>query len=130
MTAENQRTDEQILMEEAVMVKFGGKKYPIKPLSIRKAREWRKGLSEDGAGIIDRLGKSGKAMDEAKLLLIEIPDKVSDLIFSYAPELPKEIIMEEATDKELVAAFREVMKLAYPFGEELLTLRALIPANR
>lgn len=125
------RTDDQILMSEPVMVTLGGKKYPIKPLTIRRSREWRKSLSDNGSGIIDRLGKSAKSTDDAaSIILLEIPDQIADALFAYAPNLPRETIMEEATDRELLMAFREVLKLAYPFVEEFQTLRALVPGSR
>ena len=53
--------------------------------------------------------------------LIGSMDLLLDLLFAYSPELAedRERIEEEAYDEEALAAFTEVLKLAYPFGELL-----------
>lgn len=122
--AEQQRTEDQILHSEPVQVILGGRKYPVRPLSIRKSREWRQLLS---ATIQEVLGKhSGPASADALgAVFMRVPEKMGELLWAYAPELPRAEIEEEATDAELVAALREVMRLAFPFVGELQTLLAL-----
>lgn len=47
-----------------------------------------------------------------------VPDLIVDLVFRYSPELEaqREVLEDSATDEEFVAAFVEVLKLAFPFS--------------
>jgi hypothetical protein len=64
--------------------------------------------------------------------LIEFPEKIIDLVFAYAPELPKEELLgsEEApgkaTEEQFAHAFSQIMGVAYPFLPQLALARTAV----
>lgn len=117
----------------ALQVTLGGKPYPITPLPRKQARQWRGQLQatldpvlaaaqqvlsldlEQGVNI-------GIVVDLVRAqiipLLLSYPDMAWDLLLAYAPNLASqhEMLDETATDEEVIAAFVEVLKQAYPLG--------------
>jgi hypothetical protein len=112
-----------------IMVTLGGREFEIRPLSIKKSREWRQKLSgpfQDLAGTLqnaDQIELTNPA-DVANLIelvkerLIDAPDLVFELVCEYAPAIAADRtwIEENANDEEAMEALIEVLKLAYPFG--------------
>lgn len=111
-----ERTHEQKVLQSPVIMTFGTEKYSVKPLTLIPAREWRTKFNEVIGPIADRFqsqnGLVAKGLADA---LIEFPEKVAELIFAYDATLPKDRIMREATEEQLVAAYNDLMAVAYPF---------------
>ena len=117
-------------------VVLGGKSYEIKPLTLRESRAWRQQLNGPLAEITTALKGAGEIQvtnggDLAAVLeilssrVVLAPDLIFELLLAYAPGLKADIesIEETATDAEVMAAFTEVLRLAYPFGQLLAALR-------
>lgn len=126
-----------------VTVTLGGKSYAVKQLPIRANRAWRKRFDEpinkimasihligqlskeefkDGKEMLQKIGGILLARTgEIAEILLSSMDMVLDGLFAYAPELEadRERIETTATDDEAMAAFVEVLKIAYPFGRLL-----------
>ncbi len=112
-----------------VKVKLAGQTYEIAQLPIGKAQAWRKALEQpfgelvaslEGAGGVDLTDLSsiaGVVRTFSGTLLGSI-DILLELLLVYAPALAadRQRIEAEAYDDEALAAFAEVLKLAYPFG--------------
>ena len=134
----DERTEEQQLVEAPLIVKLGGKRYEIKPLKINPQYEWRekffgafvgmaKTLRPPRPPLLSFLPLAGKRLtqhSETKAFvemlnvgLIKAPKMVADLFFAYAKDLPRKEIEQQATERELVYAFKEVMRYAFPFYE-------------
>jgi len=123
MTEKPKRTEEQKLFQDGVEVILGGEKYTIKPLTLRKDREWRTKLSALMATLpkhvkvtTDEPEKFGGAIDA---LLATNPDKVIELFFDYACELKQEDFEDKATAVEVAEGFKQVIKLAFPLPRAL-----------
>jgi hypothetical protein len=113
-------------MREAI-VTLGGRPYTVRALPIQANAAWRRQLQEFYSSTIgalpdletatgsDLFGALIGGLGEAALASV---DSILVLLRSYAPEIAAdwERISAEAYDEEAVAAFVEVIKLAYPFG--------------
>lgn len=112
-----------------ITVELGGTEYTITPLTMRKSREWRQQLDAPIAKMIESfrmfqvvevsdLNAIGQLLDNLRGVALGSVDLCADAVFSYSPELAaaRDTIEETAYDDEIVAAFVEVVKLAYPFG--------------
>lgn len=117
-------------MAQTVTVTLGGRTYTIRRQPIGPAARWRQKLAGPFAQVASTLAnwkeiELSKVEDVASLLqvvgvpLIGSVDLVVELLFEYAPELQadRERIEAEAFDDEALAAFVEVLKLAYPFSQ-------------
>jgi len=109
------QTEEQVLFHDGVEVILGGEKYTIKPLTLRKDREWRKKFSALVGTLpayakvtTDEPEKFGLAIEA---LLSTNPDKVVELFFDYACDLKQEDFEDKATAIEVAIGFKQVMKL-------------------
>lgn len=112
------------------MVTLGGVQYTVNELPSRRAAEWRTAVQEK-LGDISTLIESAPGTDISSgaaiaglvravgSTLIGSTDTVIELLFGYAPALAadRERIEAECYDSELLSAFVEVVKLAYPFGQ-------------
>lgn len=133
-----ERTEEQQLTEAPLEVTLGGRRYTIQPLRINAQYKWRekffdafaditKGLRPPPPPLLAFVPVLGKRLTQynetaafVELLnigLIKAPKIVADLFFAYATGLPRKQIEETATERELVYAFKEVMRYAFPFYE-------------
>jgi hypothetical protein len=121
MEAQN---DSDVLLKKLTLT-FGGKQYDIPVLRMKAAAEWRKEymvLTKDVASsmIIETEGDKaqiskqvGNALTGA---LLAFPEKIPELVFSYARSLPQEEIMEIAYDEDFSRAFGMIYKEAFsPF---------------
>lgn len=84
----------------------------------------------NGAGGVEltNLGSIADLMDKIGGLLAGSIDTVADMLFDFSPALAedRERIEAEGYDDEIIAAFVEVLKLLYPFGQ----LATLFPNGR
>lgn len=112
-----------------IEITLSGKTHTICELPSRKAAAWR-ALLQEKLGAVANLVESapntetGSAAAMAGLVrsigatVIGSTDTVIELLFAYAPQLALAGDGEaDVYDSELVAAFLEVIKLAYPFGQ-------------
>lgn len=109
-----ERTEEQKLCQDPIVVVLGKTEYKIEPLTIKQSREWRKEL----VSLLQKLPTNPAVTTENSLgsLFQELPDLAADLFFSYARGLDREKIEGEATDAELEVAFVAVLAYANPLG--------------
>ena len=122
-----ERTDGDKLGKLGVMVTLGASEYEIRPLVIAQSRAWRKQAAEvlDSLGAMSDLDleRAGDMISAARVFLTQTIDTLFDLLFAYAPELPRDEIENTATDEQAVTALIEVFKLAFPF-QKLLTFQS------
>lgn len=114
---------------KSIDVELGGQKYEVRRLSIKGSREWRKQIEGPVGELVnvlisapgvrlDDVSAIGGLLGVVKDVLLGSVDLIIEALFAYAPSLnsDRERIEEEADDEEALAAFVEVLKLAYPFG--------------
>lgn len=130
-----------------ITVNLGEQDYEIQQLPRRASREWRERFGrpiealvgaveytgellstpdlerQDLGAVIKRVG--GALLGGLSQTLIGSVDEIAEMLYAYAPTLreDRERIEECAYDDEIMAAFVEVMKLAYPFSEILDVVR-------
>lgn len=126
------RTEDEILARSPLSVKLGDKDYSIPLLAVMAQREWRKNLFAELAPILESFnfkvdGKSMAAGLTASLLTF--PEKLCDLVRAYAPDLPWEEILAEATEEQIGSAFSAIMVVAFPFVPQLGMVTNLLRAN-
>lgn len=123
------RTEEQILSKAPFEVTLGEKQYQVKILGIKAQREWRASLNAELTPLIESFRRDAtNATMVAGLTgaLLDFPEKIEKLFFSYASNLPKEEIMENATEEQLARAFSSVMTIAFPFLGQLGMVTKLV----
>lgn len=128
---------------DSVIVKLGEKEYTITQAGFLKSKPWKKRLFEEvkpmfegvnGASDIEINSPADllKLLPMAEKLFVESTETLLDLLVAYAPtvEADKEYIEAHATDKQILAAFQEVVKLADFLGlTSLLTRRIGLKAS-
>jgi hypothetical protein len=111
-------------------VALGGKTYAIVELSARKNAGWRKTFETQLGPLLNIVEQAGAGVElkssddllrvanQIGRVLVQSPDILIGLLFSYAPNLEsnREVILDTAYDSELIGAFTAVLGLAYPFG--------------
>lgn len=120
------RSGSDVLLKE-LKLKFGDKEYTVPVLRMRAAEKWRAEYFEKTKEVSDSMpAKFDKENDPRELsnairrglmgALIEFPNKVPELVFSYAPSLPKEEILEAAYDHDFARAYKQIWEVAFaPF---------------
>lgn len=127
-------------------VTIGGREYTINPQPVRASREWRKRVKTELLSVMDQLqsvgtlqfdklefNSMGDVINLARTIaetVAGVPDTMIDLVFAYCPELnaERETIEGIATDSEFIAAFVEVLKIAFPFSS-ILTAIEIVPGQ-
>jgi hypothetical protein len=126
-----------------ITVHLAGGVYEITERRSRENAAWREKLRGPFGALVDRLENVGDTdvtsmrdvvalIRETAGTLLASPDILADLVFEYAPALAadKERLLEESYDSELMAAFLEVVQLAFPFGGILGRLKGLADLGR
>lgn len=117
------RSEEDILGQLPITIKFGEAEYKVKPLRILKARKWRESLIESVKEISGTLQQDASTnpvfIQGLAFIFLQFPTKMADLVFSYAPDLPRETIENDATEEQLARAFGQIVQIAFPFVGEL-----------
>ena len=124
---------------KSVEITLGGKQYTVAELPLRKNAAWRQKVGElvgtvagqveatqnDLNSTADLIG----VVNQVRSVLVTAPDALTALLFDYSPTLAadRERIEGEVYESELLAAFVEVLKLAFPFGEILSWANGLAP---
>lgn len=123
-------------MPQQITVTLGERQYTIDKLPIRQSKHWRQSLAEPFGEIsqtletaslveVDQLGDIAGLVRRAAGVLLGSVDKMLDLLFAYSSALAadREYIEENAYDDEALAAFVEVLKLAYPLEQLMYLIR-------
>jgi hypothetical protein len=130
-----QRTEDQVLAKAPITVTLGVKEYQIKLLSIKAQREWRQKMSQEMQEVVNQFAPTSKAPNAGvfsaglTVALTQFPEKLTELVFAYAPDLPREQIMEDATEEQISVAFSKIVQVAFPFLAHLGMVKAAIQAS-
>lgn len=128
----NDRTEDEIMAQAPIRVKFGTEDYNIAPLTILKNREWRAKLADLLNELFTPMQHDVNNMDSfmsgLMVALMAFPERVLDLVLAYAPALPRDTIENNATEEQVVVAFSRIMAVAYPFFGLLGTMRTVASA--
>lgn len=128
-------------MPRTVTITLAGVNYTVTELRARDNAAWRKRLDEhfhDLSAVLSEWTKLeinvdtvGRLVNLAREKLLGSADIIADLVCSYSPQLAenKEQILSATYDSELMAAFVEVLKLAFPFGPLVASLAKLLPST-
>jgi hypothetical protein len=124
----SRRSESDMLSMAPIKVRLGTKDYEIPVLNNRKAKEWRDKLyaalgpivaNFDFTGIDLNASREQVSQLMSKKLsdeMIEYPQKLSELLFEFAGEvLPREQVLDEASDEQIALAFSQVAEVGYPF---------------
>jgi hypothetical protein len=119
-------------------ITLAGRQYIVRELPLRKNAAWRADLQNTVMGAADLFAAApdtdvSNPQAVAALirgvgnLVLGSTDVVVDLLFAYSPELAadREHIEGNAFESEVVEAFTEVVKLAFPFlavGRRLISM--------
>ena len=117
-------------------VVLGEKEYTITEAGHRRAKGWKKAFMDRfyqplQAQLVDlnaldldslSLGDLPTLSPFVETLLTDTVDVVAELVISYSPVLEedRDAILEAASDRQIIAAFWEVLKLANPLSVEAL----------
>lgn len=126
-----ERTEEQKITQEPVVVVFGGKEYEIKPLPIIKASPWRKKFI-NLMGEVSALAKvtsddQGDFIKALSDILAQKPDELVDLLFEYIPN--RKEIEQIASSNEILKAMEEVIALEAPFLGAAIRITRVMQKN-
>ena len=117
------RPEEQIVAQAPILVSFGGKEYKIKPLVIKESREWRgklaKMMGELSPVVNVTTDTPDKFQEAMNSLLVAMPDRIVDLVFEYAKDLPRDEVEAVATDAEMAKAFEDILEVAFPLARSV-----------
>lgn len=128
------RTTEDKMNGAPVKVTLAGDEYEIYPLPRAAAREWRKkdeafqrrGL-EAASSQATQLDKD--AIDKMMELQYGDPDAIAELLLEYAPNIPRDVVWDKATDAEVFSAYMECRMLANPYRALANLEKMLMLAN-
>lgn len=114
---------------ESTTVRLGERDFEIQTASFIRSKPWKKRLLEDIKPLFERLSGAGEiqfnsAADLFQLvplvedLFVDGLETVFELLIAYSPalEAERDYIEAHATDKQILNAFQEAVKLADPFG--------------
>lgn len=118
------RTEDEILRGVA-SVKFGGKTYELKEMKAGTSGPFRRKIGEALAPFVAVMVEDKQANWPKKMVPILFSDgldQMVDLVFVYDPTLPRDEIMETATEAELIEAAGVVLDLNFPLFESMVTV--------
>ena len=123
------RSEDQVVTQAPIMISFGGKEYELKPLVIKESRQWR----QEFAKVLNSLPLFVNAIDTTEHfqqvingMFLDVPDKIIDLIFAYAKDLPREEIEAVATDVEMSKAFESIIEVAFPLARSMVGMPEML----
>ncbi|SRR6266536_4420846 len=122
------RTDSEIILKE-LKLKFGDAEYIVPVLRMKAAAKWREEYFKRTKEVTDTMPQKFEQEHDPKELskaigrglmgaLLEYPEKVPELVFSYSKELQekREEIEEVAYDQDFTRAFAQIWQVAFqPF---------------
>lgn len=114
---------------KSTTVRLGEKDYEIREAGFIVSKPWKKRLIDEIKPLFEVLNGAGeiefnspadlvKLLPLAENVFVEGIETIFELLMAYAPAVAsdREYIAQHATDRQIVAAFREVVYLADPFG--------------
>lgn len=114
---------------ESVIVKLGENEYTIQQAGFIRSKPWKKRLIDDIKPLFEQINGIGeiqfntpsdllKLLPVAESLFLDGIETILELLIAYSPQLEAEraYIEAHATDKQIFAAFQEVLRLADFFG--------------
>lgn len=111
------RTEQDKITQAPIKVTFGEKQYEIKPLRVLKQQEWRAKARDVLGPIVDELQvirtANNTLVTGLPTAIAPFADKVTELLFAYAPNLPQDKILDEATEEQVAVAFSQIWELVY-----------------
>src|ERR1700739_4148794 len=118
------RSEDDVLARAPITVKLGERDYAIPLLTVLAQREWRRTLYAELLPILESFNfqVDGKSMATGlTAALLQFPEKLTDLVFAYAPDLlpAKDEILQHSTEEQIAAAFSAIMAVAFPFLPQL-----------
>jgi hypothetical protein len=123
------RSDSDIV-KKTLTLKFGGKEYEIPVLRMLAATKWRKEyfkrVEAIRSGMIVEDQKDNPSLTSTEIkqaignalagALLAHAEAIPEIVFSYAPDLPRAEIEEIAYDQEFRLAFEQIWQVAFaPF---------------
>jgi len=129
-----EKRSESDVLQKILKLTFGGKDYEVPVLRMRESAKWRQEYFErtrevSTSMIVDNLNDKaelsnhvGNALTAA---LLKFPEKIPDLVFSYATSLlpQREEIEADAYDEDFSLAFAKIWQVAFqPFLASLGTM--------
>ena len=121
---------------ESVCVRLGEREFAIRTAGFVRAKPWKKRLLTELQPVFEEIGGATnmsfnspadllKMIPLMQSIFLDVTDKMLELLLAYASELEaeREYIEQNATDKQIMAAFQEVVKLSDPFGVVALVTR-------
>jgi hypothetical protein len=116
------RTEDDVDARTPITVKLGEKDYSIPLLAVMAQREWRKKLFAELGPILESFKpkvEGNGILDGLAASLLNFPEQLTSLVFAYAPDLPKDDILANATEEQIASAFSSIMLVAFPFLPQL-----------
>lgn len=111
-------------VNSSMKLELGGQQYEVAPLTVLKARAWREKLITSARALSQSLFRETNGHDETFFAglgsaYLAFPDTLCEMIFAYAPDLPRDEILSHSTDQEMIAAFAEIVRVAFPYLHHL-----------
>ena len=121
-----EKRSESEILSKTLTLTFAGKPYEVPVLRMTEAAKWRKYYFERTQQVADAMpmNVSESTPELSKMIghslmsaLLNFPEAIPELVFSYAKDLPKdEIMAAEPYDQEFITAFQKVWGVAFqPF---------------
>lgn len=134
-----EKRSESEIVKKTLTLRFGEKDYEVPVLRMLQAAEWRKSYFAETKDVsasmmvenINDKGELSKAIGNALTgALIAFPEKIPQLVFSYATSLPKEKVTGDAYDHDFAKAFAQIWQVAFsPFLASLGTVLEMQKAS-
>lgn len=112
-----------------ITVRLGEKDYTIREAGHLRAKPWRRRLMEEIKPLFEQLKGAQeiqfatpadliRVMPLVESIFIDGLDTIYELLIAYSPEFEADqnYIENYATERQILAAFQEVVQLADPFG--------------
>lgn len=125
------RTEEEKTTQAPLRFQLGETEYAVKPLPVLKSREWRRQVEQilgPMAAQVQPVEIGGRfTLAGLPGVIALFPEKVCDLVFCYAPDLPKETILNEATEEQISLAFAQLWEIAFAnFLPQMATAKLML----
>lgn len=129
-----EKRSESDIVLKLIRLKFGDVNYDIPVLRMTPAAIWRRKYFEETADVsasmfiddtVDKAQMARSVGNALTVALLKFPEKIPELVFSYAPSLlpHRDKIEEDAYDMDFAHAFGEIYKAAFaPFLAALGTV--------
>lgn len=122
------RTDADRVGKVALRLLLGGQVKEVRPLVLRKSKEWKRtfaGVIGDAIGLTFDAEKAGSTAspqalkDMVEAVALNVPDKLQDLVFAYLrladPTLDLDALEDLVTDQEITDALWAMIQVTFPF---------------